>query len=147
MNTSEREHLTQLERRVLRHPDLTRDIEIDRAAMRLMAARSDTPQLLLQHALALEAALQRIQQQLHALGTPAPSAAAVPDAQPDAPAAHARQPAAVPTATGFVRDAALVATGVLGGSLLFHGVASAFSDSPADAAEGADLDFGSDLLG
>lgn len=143
MKISEREYLKQLEQRVLRHPNMTRDIEIDRAAIRLMAARSDTPQLLLQHALVLKAELQQIKQQLHELGTAPPSASD----GPSAPAAGSHQSAVVPAATGFVRDAAVVGTGLLGGSLLLHGIASVFSDSPSDAADIADLDFGSDLLG
>ncbi len=143
MKTSEREYLKQLEQRVLRYPDLTRDIEIDRAAIRLMAARSDTPQLLLHHALVLEAEMQRIKLQLRELGTAPPPAA---DGH-DTPAAGLRQPAVGPVVAGFVRDAAVVGTGLLGGSLLLHGIASAISDSPSDAAESADLDFGSDFLG
>ena len=59
MQAPERERLTQLVQRMLRYPDQARDIEIDRAAARLMAARSDTPQMLLQRVLVLEAALQQ----------------------------------------------------------------------------------------
>lgn len=143
MKTSEREYLKQLEQRVLRHPDLARDIEIDRAAIRLMAARSDTPQLLLHHALALEAELQQIKLQLLELGTAPLSVTEGSDTL----VVGSRQPAVGPVVAGFVRDAAVVGTGLLGGSLLLHGIASAFSDSVSDAAESADLDFGSDLLG
>jgi uncharacterized protein len=145
MQAPERERLTQLVQRVLRYPDQARDIEIDRAAARLMAARSDTPQLLLQHVLVLEAALQQIQQQLHGLGTTLPPTAV----RPDAPAVTPSR-ATVPATTGFLRDAAVIGTGVLGGSLIFHGLASAFEGSSQDtvgAAEDADLDFGSDLWG
>jgi hypothetical protein len=146
MQAPERERLTQLVQRVLRHPDQARDIEIDRAAARLMAARSDTPQMLLQHVLVLEAALQQIQQQLHGLGTTLPPTAV----RPDAPAAGTPSRATVPATTGFLRDAAVIGTGVPGGSLIFHGLASAFEGSSQDTvgeAEDADLDFGSDLWG
>jgi uncharacterized protein len=141
MQTAERQRLTQLVQRVLRHPDQARDIEIDRAAARLMAARSDTPQLLLQHVLALEAALGQIQQQLHGLGAALPEATLVTDK----PARGAST-----STPGLLRDTAVIAAGVLGGSLLFHGVASAFEGSSPpepDAAEGVDPDFGSGLWG
>ncbi len=144
MQPTDRQRLTQLEQQVLRHPDQARDIEIDRAAVRLMAARSDTPQLLLQRVLVLEAALQQIGQQLQAAGAALPPAAA----GADTPAAPQRAPG---SASGsFLRDTAVIATGVLGGSLLFHGLASAFDgDPPADAAaaDSADLDFDADFLG
>jgi hypothetical protein len=146
MQTADRQRLTHLMQRVLRHPDQARDMEIDRAAARLMAARSDTPQLLLQHVLALEATLQQIQHQLQGLGTAIPSAGA----GSDRPEADAPQRAPRPAATGLLRDTSVIATGVLGGSLLFHGVASALESAPqsaAGAAEGADLDFGSELWG
>ena len=145
MQAPESERLTQLVQRVLRHPDQARDIEIDRAAARLMAARSDTPQLLLQHVLMLEAALQQIQQQ-QGLDTTLPPAAV----GPDAPVVGTPRRAAVPASKGFLRDAAVIGTGVLGGSLIFHSLASAVEGSSPDtvgAAEDADLDFGSDLWG
>jgi len=146
MQTAERQRLTQLVQRVLRHPDQARDIEFDRAAARLMAARSDTPQLLLQQVLALEAALQQIAQQLQGLGAALPPAAD----SADAPVVDTPKRAATPASPGFLRDSAVIATGVLGGSLLFHGLASAFegpSEPAAGGAEGADLDFGSELWG
>jgi hypothetical protein len=141
----ERERLTQLVQRVLRHPEQARDIEIDRAAARLMAARSNTPQLLLQHVLVLKAALQQIQQQ-HGLGATLPPTAV----RPDAPAAGTPIRATVPVTTGFLRDTAVLGTGVLGGSLIFHGLASAFEGSSPDtvgAAEDADTDLGLDIWG
>lgn len=144
MQAADRQRLTQLERHVLRHPDQARDIEIDRATARLMAARSDTPQLLLQRVLVLEATLQQIGQQLQAAG------AALPPAAAGADTAAAPQRAPGSTSGSFLRDTAVIATGVLGGSLLFHGLASAFEgDAPPDAAapEGPDLDFDADFLG
>jgi hypothetical protein len=145
MQTAERQRLTHLVQRVLRHLDQARDIEIDRAAARLMAARSDTPQLLLQHALALEAVLQQIQWQLQGLGAAQPTAAA--GSEPSC--ADAPRRALAPAAGALLRDTAVIATGVLGGSLLFHGLAPTFEGSPPDAgaAEGADTDFGSELWG
>ena len=146
MQSPERQRLTQLVQRVLRHPDQARDIEIDRAAARLMAARADTPQLLLQQVMMLEAALQQIGQQLQGLGAALPPAAT--DA--DTPVVDASKRAAAPASTGFLRDSAVIATGVLGGSLLVHGLAAAFegaSEPAVDGAEGADLDFGSGLWG
>jgi hypothetical protein len=146
MQIAERQRLTPLMKRVLRHPDQTRDIAIDRAAARLMAARSDTPQWLLQQVLALEAALQQIAQQLQGLGAALPPAANIADA----PVGDTPQRAAAPATPGLLRDAAVIGTGVLGGSLLFHGLASAvegLSEPAAGGAEGAHLDFGSELWG
>jgi hypothetical protein len=48
----------------------------------------------------------------------------------------------------LLRDATVIGTGVLGSGLIFHSLTSAVEDSSHDAAcaaEGADLDFGSDL--
>jgi hypothetical protein len=146
MQPADRQRLTRLEQHVLRHPDQARDIEIDRAAARLMAARSDTPQLLLQRVLVLEAALQQIGQQLQEAGAATPPVAAGTDTS--AAALPPRTPAS--PSGSFVRDAAVIATGVLGGSLLFHGLASAFDgESPPDTAapDGPELDFDADFLG
>ena len=146
MKATERERLLQLVQRMLRHPDQARDIEIDRAVARLMAARSDTPHLLLQHVLALEAALQHIQRHLQGSGAALPATAV----GLDEPGAGPPQRAVAPATTGFVRDATAIATGVLGGSLLFHGLASAFESSAQDdasAADGVDPDFDAGLWG
>lgn len=76
--------------------------------------------------------------------------AALPPAAVDVntPVLDTPKRAATPASTGLLRDSAVIATGVLGGSLLFHGLASAFegsSEPAAGGAEGADLDFGSEL--
>ncbi len=85
---------------LLRHPEPVPDPLVQRALTRLLAARSDAPYLLLHRTLALEAALARLQ---GATTVPAAARAAAPVAR------H-----------GFVRDAALISVGLVGGGLLLH---------------------------
>lgn len=143
MKAHERELLAGLVNRLLRHPDEAKDIDAERALQRLVAARFDAAYLLLQRALVLEVALGQVRRELERLRM-APTAtvpgATEPGPPPDtlagraAAAATARLPA-----RGFLRDAAVISAGVLGGSLLARGAESLF-DGEGDAGAGIDLD-------
>jgi hypothetical protein len=146
MEAGERELLTALVNRVLRHPDEAKDIDAERAVQRLVAARPDATYLLLQRALVLEVALARVRGEVDRLrNARADAGQAADDAQPlparvDGPAAAAAVASAVGAALparGFLRDAAVISAGVLGGSLLVRGAESLFE---ADAGTGIDLD-------
>jgi len=98
---------------LLRHPEPVPDPLVQRALTRLLAARTDAPYLLLHRTLVLEAALARLQAAATAAASAsAPSAASAAPAAPAAPAAR----------HGFLRDAAVITAGVLGGGLLLHAV-------------------------
>jgi hypothetical protein len=93
--------------RLLREPEAHREPAVERALARLKAARGDAAYLLMHRVLVLETALARLQ--------PTPQGAAQ-----GAPRSSA-------SARSFVRDAAVVATGVLAGTWLAQGVASTAS--------------------
>ena len=95
---------------LLRHPEPVPDPLVQRALTRLLAARTDAPYLLLHRTLVLEAALARLQ------------AAATAAASASAPSAASAAPAAPAARHGFLRDAAVITAGVLGGGLLLHAV-------------------------
>jgi hypothetical protein len=150
MDAQERELLASLVNRVLRHPDEPKDIDAERALQRLVAARQDTGYLLLQRALVLEVALAQVRAEVDRLrggaataandpGVPAGVAAGV---AADGTDIAARIAAALP-ARGFLRDAAVISAGVLGGNLLVNGAAALFDGDAPDT--GADLDPG-DLI-
>jgi hypothetical protein len=150
MDAQERELLASLVNRVLRHPDEPKDIDAERALQRLVAARQDTGYLLLQRALVLEVALAQVRAEVDRLrggaataandpGVPAGVAAGV---TADGTDIAARIAAALP-ARGFLRDAAVISAGVLGGNLLVNGAAALFDGDAPDT--GADLDPG-DLI-
>lgn len=134
MNRDETERLWTLVRRLQRAPEALDDVEARRALTVLTASRSDAAYLLLQRVLVLELALEHIRAQR--LAEPAAAVAApVPAAAVAAAPAH---PAAPALASGwrpspFLRDAAVIATGVVGGGLVLGAL-----DSAAEA--------GSDLL-
>jgi len=94
--------------RLLREPEPQREPAVVRALARLSAARGDAAYLLMHRVLVLEAAL----------------AGLLPATQGQAQAAAA----APPPARGFLRDAAVVTAGVLAGTWLAQGVASAGQD-------------------
>jgi len=150
MDAQERELLASLVNRVLRHPDEPKDIDAQRALQRLVAARQDAGYLLLQRALVLEVALAQVRAEVDRLrggaataandpGVPAGVAAGV---TADGTDIAARIAAALP-ARGFLRDAAVISAGVLGGNLLVKGAAALFDGDAPDA--GADFDPG-DLI-
>ncbi len=141
MDAAERELLDGLVKRVLRHPDEAKDIDAERALQRLLAARSDAPYLLLQRALVLEVALAHVRAEVDRLRAAAGPAANDPQQPAAAPAAGAAGAAsavlgALPS-RGFLRDAAVISAGVLGGSLLVRGAESLFE---GESAADADLD-------
>lgn len=150
MDAQERELLASLVNRVLRHPDEPKDIDAERALQRLVAARQDAGYLLLQRALVLEVALAQVRAEVDRLrggaataandpGVAAGAAAGVPA---DGTDIAARIAAALP-ARGFLRDAAVISAGVLGGNLLVNGAAALFDGDAPDT--GADFDPG-DLI-
>jgi uncharacterized protein len=146
MDAQERELLASLVNRVLRHPDEPKDIDAERALQRLVAARQDAGYLLLQRALVLEVALAQVRAEVDRLR----GGAAIAANDPGVPAGvaadgtdiAARIAAALP-ARGFLRDAAVISAGVLGGNLLVAGASALFDDDTLDG--GADLDPG-DLI-
>ena len=146
MDAQERELLASLVNRVLRHPDEPKDIDAERALQRLVAARQDAGYLLLQRALVLEVALAQVRAEVDRLRGGAATAANDPGVPAGVLAAGtdiaARIAAALP-ARGFLRDAAVISAGVLGGNLLVAGASALFDDDTLDG--GADLDPG-DLI-
>lgn len=146
MDAQERELLASLVNRVLRHPDEPKDIDAERALQRLVAARGDAGYLLLQRALVLEVALAKVRAEVDRLRGGASTAANDPGipagAAGDGTDIAARIAAALP-ARGFLRDAAVISAGVLGGSLLVNGAAALFDGDALDT--GADFDPG-DLI-
>lgn len=111
MNPQESEQLWQLVRTLQRQPEPVDDAEAQRALTVLMASRRDAPLLLLQRVLVLETALAQVRaaQAEAAQASAAPSACT--DAQPPAPPRRAR-------ASPFLRDASVIAAGVVGGGLV-----------------------------
>jgi uncharacterized protein len=146
MDAQERELLASLVNRVLRHPDEPKDIDAERALQRLVAARQDAGYLLLQRALVLEVALAQVRAEVDRLRGGAATAANDPGVAAgvaaDGTDIAARIAAALP-ARGFLRDAAVISAGVLGGNLLVAGASALFDDDTLDG--GADLDPG-DLI-
>lgn len=146
MDAQERELLASLVNRVLRHPDEPKDIDAERALQRLVAARQDAGYLLLQRALVLEVALAHVRAEVDRLRGGAATAANDPGvaagAAADGTDIAARIAAALP-ARGFLRDAAVISAGVLGGNLLVNGAAALFDGDAPDT--GADFDPG-DLI-
>ncbi|MCE2949258.1 MAG: DUF2076 family protein [bacterium] len=147
MDAAERELLDGLVKRVLRHPDEAKDIDAERALQRLLAARSDAPYLLLQRSLVLEVALAHVRSEVDRLRAAEGRAAndpQLPAAVPGAGGASAGAAVAALPARGFLRDAAVISAGVLGGSLLVRGAESLFE---GESAADADLDLDLDLDG
>jgi hypothetical protein len=140
MDAYERQLLSRLENRLLRHPDEVKDVEAERAVARLVAARSDAAYLLLQRALVLEAALEQVRGQFERLreaqAAERPASPVPPDGGP--PPAAGRV-GAVP-ARSFLRDAAVISAGVVGGSLLVKGVEALFDTGDAAGATDVDTD-------
>ncbi len=136
MDAQERELLASLVNRLLRHPDEAKDIDAERALQRLLAARSDAPYLLLQRALVLEVALAQVRSEVDRLRAAEGRAANDPQQPAAVPGAGGAGAGALPS-RGFLRDAAVISAGVLGGSLLVRGAESLFE---GESAADADLD-------
>lgn len=105
MNPQESELLRQVVRTLQRAPEALDDAEAQRALTVLLASRRDAPLLLLQRVLVLETALAQVRAaQAHAGDGAAPAPAVAP--------------APRPRPSPFLRDAAVIATGVIGGGLV-----------------------------
>lgn len=135
MNPRERLMLTRLVDRIVDQPAVTSpDADAAREISALLKVRPDAPYLLVQRALELESALaqaewqvEQLRERADARPVPADSAARAwaPAVAPPAPAATvATASGAAPAGGGFLRNAASVGAGVLGGSLLFQGLES-----------------------
>lgn len=92
---------------LLRSPEPMRDLELERALVRLQAARGDAAYLLLHRVMVLEVALMQLRQRAVQPGSPAEAA---PAATPAARATVAQR--------SFLRDAAVVTLGVVAGQAL-----------------------------
>lgn len=113
--------------RLLQQPEPQRDLELERALQRLQAARSDSSYLLMHRVMVLEAALQQLRQP---------------------PSASAQTLPARPAATrSFLRDAAVVAAGVVGGQALWQGISGASAVAGVEGLEGLEGLAGPDLDG
>ena len=131
MNRDESDHLWALVRRLQRAPEALDDAEAQRALTVLTASRSDAAYLLLQRVLVLEKVRQ---------GRVAEASAAVAPT-PVVSAADRSGSGATWRPSPFLRDAAVIATGVVGG-----GAVLAALDGVGDAAGDA-LDEGLGAVG
>lgn len=153
MNTEEKLRVARLVTRLARAPETPQDEDAALELAALLKVRPDAPYLLMQRTLMLELALERAQAELEQLrqtqpqgsaparpvnappsgwqpgvGGAAPAGTGYGQGAPAGPA-YGPGPAAGPAASGagsFLRNAAAVGAGVLGGSLLFHGLDSLF---------------------
>ncbi|MGD9833081.1 MAG: hypothetical protein AB7U92_10060 [Piscinibacter sp.] len=107
MNRDESERLWALVRALQRAPEAVDDAEAQRAVTVLTASRSDAVYLLLQRVLVLETALERI---------------------------RAQQPA-VPAPSPFLREASVIAAGVVGGGLVLGALDALGAEIGVDAAD------------
>ncbi len=127
--------VTRLVNRLVGQADSPKDADAEFELAMLLKIRADAPYWLLQRCLMLEVALAQAGDELNALRAStgsaapgAPSALAPPSISP-AQSQPPMQPAlaqAQPQSqqSGFLRNAATIGAGVLGGSLLFQGIES-----------------------
>lgn len=101
MNAEESQRLWRLVRTLQRQPEAVDEVEAQRALTVLLASRRDAALLLLQRALVLELALEHVR---------AVQAGAAAAPEPAAPRRDRPSP--------FLRDAAVIAAGVVGGGLV-----------------------------
>ena len=126
MDTRERLLVSRLITRIADAPEVAKDADAQAEVGALLRIRPDAPYLLMQRTLMLEAALEQAQARIDELQRVAPTLVST---APVAPLAAA-QPAvaggfAPPSgAGGFLRNAATIGAGVVGGSLLFQGIES-----------------------
>jgi hypothetical protein len=111
MNRDESERLWALVRALQRVPEAVDDAEAQRAVTVLTASRPDAVYLLLQRVLVLETALERIRAQ-----------------QPAAPAG-------APAPSPFLREASVIAAGVVGGGLVLGALDALGGEIGVDAAD------------
>ena len=126
MNRDESDHLWALVRRLQRAPEALDDAEAQRALTVLTASRSDAAYLLLQRVLVLETALAQIRQGRVA------EAGAAPAPTPGVSAADRSGSGATWRPSPFLRDAAVIATGVAGGGALLAAL-DGLDDAAGDA--------------
>lgn len=131
MDTRERLLVSRLMTRIADAPDAPKDADAQAEIGALLRVRPDAPYLLMQRTLMLEAALEQAQARLEQLSGGAGAAAPQPSAfgtaapLPQVPSAAAAAPAPAASAAGsFLRNAASVGAGVVGGGLLFQGIES-----------------------
>lgn len=143
MNTREQLLVSRLVTRIAGQADVAKDADAELEVAALLKVRPDATYLLLQRTLMLEAALEQAQAQVAQLESrvsaltremPGVTAAEVsgrgavsplPVPAPAFAAPAAAQPPLSPSPVGgFLRNAATVGAGVLGGSLLFQGIES-----------------------
>ena len=139
MTPRERLSVNRLVNQLADQPPANRDAEAEAELAALLKTRADAPYLLFQRALLLQEALRQSQEEVEELRgrlartgvVPAPpSPAASMPAATGAGAMIAAAPTlaastlAAPAAGGFLRNAATIGAGVLGGSLLFQGIES-----------------------
>ena len=129
--------VTRLVNRLVGQADLPKDADAEFELATLLKTRPDAAYLLLQRCLMLEVSLAQTGDELNALrtsgvvGAPNASSTLAPSSMPPAqpqpliPQTPAQpQPQPQPQPTSFLRNAATIGAGVLGGSLLFQGVES-----------------------
>lgn len=134
MDARERELLDRVAGHVLRRPDYPPAPDVERLLVRLNAARGDVTRILLERVVVLEAALDAVRDQAAREREQAAVARAGAAPVGRAPAGAGR----------LLREAAAVAAGVVGGTLLLRGIdaaagelASLVSDDPAAVAGAA----------
>ena len=156
MTSRENLMVTRLVNRLVGQADLPKDADAEFELAMLLKTRADAPYLLLQRCLMLEVALAQAGDELNALrastGTGAPGAPSAfaspaiplaPSQPPMQPAPGKAQPQLQPS--GFLRNAATIGAGVLGGSLLFQGVESLLHGSGHGLLGGTSPVAGSDI--
>ena len=125
--------VTRLVNRLVGQADLPKDATAEFELAMLLKTRADAPYLLLQRCLMLEVSLAQAGDELNALrvsavaGAPSALSTFAPSSMPPSQPQPPMQPAPVqaqPQPSSFLRNAATIGAGVLGGSLLFQGVES-----------------------
>ena len=125
--------VTRLVNRLVGQADLPKDADAEFELTMLLKIRPDAPYLLLQRCLMLEVSLAQAGDELNTLrasavaGAPSASSTLAPSSMPPAqpqPLMPQAPMQSQPQPTSFLRNAATIGAGVLGGSLLFQGVES-----------------------
>ena len=119
MTSPDQDPVTLVLGQLLRQPEPQRELALERALLRLQAARPDAAYLLLHRVLVLETALLQIKQSATAAASPA--------------VATAGAAAGTPPTRSFLRDAAVVTAGVVAGQALWQGLADDPTDGIGDA--------------
>jgi hypothetical protein len=132
MKTDPTDLLPGIVNRLLREPERTLPIDLRRSAAMLASARPDATARLLQRVLELETAMLELRTAFEAAQGREPASAGI-EADPGAvPAAGARASPGRPA----LRDAAVVAAGVVGGGLVLAGLDALFDGDDAAPDDG-----------